>query len=242
MSNKPRLVEYDRPAYITGLAHRVRQPQKAGPHPTVVMVHGRHGTEDVTWVFARALPANWLLVSPRAPEWEPETDASDDVGYSWLLQDDEIPAVSGNWPRLGDFDDGVLALEHFIQALPDVYGADIDQIYLLGFSQGAATCLALAMRHPGLVQGIASLVGFAPQGANELVEQQVLAGLPVFMAVGKKDGRIPLEIAQASAKTVRQAGAILTYGEYETGHKLNGAGMRALGEWWRQVGVDREGR
>ncbi|MCA9980643.1 MAG: hypothetical protein KDD89_07420, partial [Anaerolineales bacterium] len=102
MMTKPNLHEYDRPAYITGLAHRVWQPNQPPPLPTVVMVHGRYGTEDVTWVFAQAMPADWLLVAPRAilPETE---NPSDEAGYSWL----NMP--HGRWPRLDEFEDGVTA-------------------------------------------------------------------------------------------------------------------------------------
>lgn len=229
--NKTRLVEFDRPAYLTGLAHRVRQPQKPGPHPTVVMLHGRHGTEDVTWVFAKALPQDWLLIAPRAIEWEPENE-DDEVGYSWLLQADKMPAQTGSWPTLDDFQDASIALEYFIRALPDVYGADPARIYLMGFSQGAAAAFAMIIQHPELVQGMASLVGFVPEGAETAVQRQLLKGLPVFMAAGRSDERIPLAHAQKSAQIVEAAGAKLTYHEYDTGHKLNSEGIRDLAAWW----------
>jgi phospholipase/carboxylesterase len=222
MTLKPILHEYDRPAYMTGLAHRVWQPHRPPPVPTVVMLHGRYGTEDVTWVFAPAMPENWLLLAPRAilPENEPGNPAD---GYSWL----NMPY--GRWPRLDEFDDAVTALADFLRALPDVYGADPQQIYLLGFSQGAATAFALAMRHPKLVQGVMGLVGFAPELPEDTAVS--LANLPLFLAVGQKDERVPLSLAQASAQRLRQVGADLTYNEYPVGHRLNSAGIRDLTEW-----------
>lgn len=229
--NKPLLVEYGRAAYITGLTHRVRQPEHPGPHPTVVMLHGRHGTEDVTWVFAPALPADWLLVAPRAIEWELEKP-TDEAGYSWVLQQDNQPAQSGLWPSTADFQDAVAALTYFIKSLPEVYGADPEQIYLLGFSQGAAAALALATAHPELVKGVASLVGFMPEPSAAQLAQQPLRGVPIFMAIGRTDRRIPLAVAHHSAERLRQLGAHLTAPEYDTGHKLNGAGMRDLRTWF----------
>lgn len=222
MMNKPNLHEYDRPAYITGLAHRVLQPSATPPLPTVVMVHGRYGTEDVSWVFASAMPADWLLIAPRAilPEQEKQ---SDETGYSWL----NMP--HGRWPRLDEFDDAVTALADFIRALPDLYGADPEQIYLLGFSQGAAASLALAITHPGLVKGVMSLVGFAPELPDPAASG--LQDFPVFMAVGQKDDRVPLAVAQSSAERLRQAGVALSYQEYATGHRLNSAGLSDLKSW-----------
>lgn len=224
MMNKPNLHEYNRPAYITGLAHRVLQPNAPTPLPTVVMVHGRYGSEDVTWVFAQAMPKDWLLIAPRAilPEKE---NPSDEAGFSWL----NMP--HGRWPRLDEFDDAVTALADFVHALPDLYGADPDQIYLLGFSQGAAASLALAIREPGLVKGVMSLVGFAPEFDSENLAAPGLDGLPVFMAVGQKDEKVPLTVAQASAERLRKAGVALNYQEYATGHRLNSAGVRDLRSW-----------
>jgi phospholipase/carboxylesterase len=233
LMNKPQLVEYGRAAYLTGLAHRVRQPEKAGPHPTVVMLHGRHGTEDVTWVFAPALPADWLLIAPRGIEEEPEKPG-DTAGYSWLIQQDHIPAESGLWPSLADFRDAVEALAYFIKSLPDVYGADPEQIYLLGFSQGAAAALVLALQQPELVRGVASLVGFVPQVPDYLVDIRPLAHMPIWMGAGTADKRIPLNVSQRTAHTLRHAGADLSYHEYDTGHKLNSAGMKDLKAWWAQ--------
>src|SRR5260221_13388813 len=68
------------PAFdATGLVHRVRVPANASPgqvFPTLVMVHGLQGNEDVTWIFARQAGPQWLIVSPRAP-------FPDSSGYSW---------------------------------------------------------------------------------------------------------------------------------------------------------------
>ena len=54
------------------------------------------------------------------------------------------------------------------------------------------------------------------------------------MGVGTADDRIPLHLAQRTAQTLRQAGATLSYHEYNTGHKLNSAGMKDLRAWWEE--------
>ena len=136
------------------------------------------------------------------------------------------------------FDTAVTALLQFINSLPQKYGANREQIYLMGFSQGAAVALAAAIREPEIIKGIASLVGFMPKEVDESIATARLADLPVFMAAGKEDERVPLEIARESAKAVRAAGAYLEYREYETGHKLNGQGMRKLKQWWRDRAED----
>ena len=99
-------------------------------------------------------------------------------------------------------------------------------------SEPRCTAYAVAMRHPGLVQGVAGLVGFVPEENANALESAPLQHLPIFMAVGKEDHLIPQERTQLCAQTLRQAQAQLTYNEYDTGHKLNAQGMRDLKAWW----------
>ena len=105
-------------------------------------------------------------------------------------------------------------------------------MYLMGFSQGAALSFATAMQHPGIVHGIAGLVGFMPNGNEQLIQTEPLFELPVLMLVGQRDEFIPLKLSQQSGKAVRMAGANLEYHEYDTGHKLNNDGMKKLKSWW----------
>lgn len=79
-----------------------------------------------------------------------------------------------------------------------------------------------------------------PREVEAAMDAARLADLPVFMAVGTEDDRVPLEIARESGKAVRAMGAFLEYREYETGHKLNGAGMRKLRQWWAERAADAE--
>jgi phospholipase/carboxylesterase len=174
------------------------------------------------WIFARTLPKNWLLVAPRAI-----ADGGADGGYSWYPRQLDV------WPALSEFDEAVTAVTHFIHALPDLYNADSNRIYLMGFSQGAALAYAVAMRQAGLVQGIASLVGFVPEQSEEALANAPLKDLPIFMAVGTDDERIPVKNARQGAKIIKTADAQLDYHEYDTSHKLNAQGMRDLTVWWQ---------
>jgi phospholipase/carboxylesterase len=189
-----------------------------------VLVHGRHGNEDVPWIFARNIPDHWLIVSPRGIEFEPES-AEHETGYSWI----EMPEAG--WPMLDDFDGAVQAFSDFINALPDVYDIDPNNVIILGFSQGAATALATAIQHPKICRGIATLVGFVPDIDADTVQAKPLKDVSVFMAAGDRDERVSVEIAIDSRETVGSAGADVTWNLYQTGHKLNGQGMRDLATW-----------
>ena len=203
------------PAYEKlGLVHRVHVPPGDGPFPTLVMLHGLSGTEDVTWIFARAAGPEWLIISPRAPH--PTKD-----GYSWNALDEE-----GKTDKT-DLQIGLDALTHFIDALPAVYHMDHKHLVLLGFSQGAAMAHVYGTTHP--VSGIASLAGFIPaELANNLPP---LHTLPALILHGTKDVTVPISIARKNRDQLIAAGAKVTYLEMETGHKLSTAGMAELKRW-----------
>jgi phospholipase/carboxylesterase len=217
---EPQLIDSGPILTEMGLVHKVLEPDGAGPYRTVVMLHGRFGDEDVMWIFKKSTPAHWLKIAPRGLLAEPRGS------YSWVYQE------YGVWPELPAFDTAATAMVQFLHALPRVYNADPDHLYLMGFSQGAAVSYATAMRNPGLIKAIAGLVGFIPDACATPTNLETLENMPIFMAVGLEDKLVPYERALGCAKVLRQANAQLSYNEYNTGHKLNSQGMRDLQKWW----------
>ena len=200
----------------TGLIHRFWSADSYPSPPTLLLLHGRAGNEDVPWVFARSAPQGTRLIAPRAPF----ADALG--GFSWTKREED--AI----PTLPQFAEGVDHLHQFIEALPQLYGVDLSRLWLLGFSQGAALAFAYQLRYPQFVRGISALVGFVAQDGDDYT---ALRDCPIYMAVGRQDETIPLALSRQSGQRLIQAGAKLDYREYETGHKLNGQGMKDLAFW-----------
>jgi phospholipase/carboxylesterase len=202
-----------------GLIHRVRVPGGSGPHPALVMVHGKDGTEDVTWIFARAAGPEWLIVSPRAPY------AGENGGYRWTELPPDSPTSDST------FDDGLAALEHFIHRLPTAYAVDTTRLVLLGFSQGAAMVYAYAAAHVRDVRGVVGLAGFVPPHVAKALPD--LQRLPVLLLHGTRDETVPIEIARANRDQLAAANAEVRYHESEVGHKVSTAGLAELRAWLR---------
>jgi phospholipase/carboxylesterase len=233
-----------------GLVHRVKIPEGKPEqrHPTLVMIHGFQGNEDVTWIFGRAVPLEWLIITPRAPFKSPES------GYSW-----------NNFPDgrtdPNTFDQSVAVITKFINLLPTVYPVDPEHVILLGFSQGAGMAFAYAAHALTPIpvttiekenstvplpsekdsvgttidpvkatiqpKGIAALSGYIPGP----VKLPPLNHLPVFQFHGIKDETISIDLARKNRDQLRAANAELTYYEDEIGHKVSAGGMRALALW-----------
>ena len=221
-NSEPDLIDSGPLLTEAGLIHKVLEPRGPGPYKTVVMLHGRYGNEDVMWIFGESAPVHWLKIAPRGLLAEPRG------GYSWVYQE------YGVWPELPAFDTAATAVAQFLRALPRVYNADPDHIYLMGFSQGAAVSYATAMRNPGLVHSIAGLVGFIPDACDTPDNLAPLEEMPIFMAVGLEDKLVPYERALGCADVLHQADSQLSYNEYNTGHKLNSQGLRDLHARWHE--------
>lgn len=187
------------------------RPSTAAPSRLLVMLHGWTGDENSMWVFARKLPVQVAVMAPRGPYVVPED------GYTWQ----ENRAGTGGLPVMDDFRASANALIGFI----DDWSRDVEvntaQIDLIGFSQGAAFCYALALLHPGRIRALAALSGFLPAGAEQLLAKGLLTGKPVFVTHGRQDDMIPVEQARKSVALLEGSGARVTYCESDGGHKVS---------------------
>lgn len=223
MDKEPKLITSGSAVAQSGLRFRIRPGSGEPPYPTVLMLHGRSGSEDAMWIFERALPKHWLVVAPRAPKIDPQG------GYSWHIQEKD------EWPPMEAFSEGVERIQKLTKALAESWNADLSQLYLMGFSQGAAVAFTLASLDRESIKGVAALFGFIPCDCAYYVAEKAAAGLPVFLASGERDPLVPAELTEAAAMTLRGAGARLEHHAYDTGHKLNAQGMRDLKLWWSQL-------
>ncbi len=202
-----------------GLVHRVRIPADSGQdarHPTLIMVHGLDGNEDVTWVFARTASPAWLILTPRAP-------LVTESGFSWY------PSTPPDRPPdAAAFATGLAALDRFINQAIALYPIDPRRLVLLGFSQGAALSYSFALHHAERLNGLAVLAGFIPPSESVVPP---LNGLPILLLHGTQDERVPITFARSARDRLQAAGGAVTYEESEIGHKLSAQGMRTLAAW-----------
>lgn len=207
---------------MDGWVMRQRNPEGAGPHPLMLLLHGWTGDENAMWIFANRLPQNALLVAPRGNYPTPLG------GYGWQ------PALGRTWPDLEDFRPAMDALWDFLtpQNFPS---ANLEQIRLVGFSQGAALGYGLALAYPQRMQAFAGLSGFAPGGVEPLVKAKPLVGKACFMAHGTQDALVPVAHARQARQTLLDAGAQVTYCEDVVGHKLSASCFRGLGKFFERI-------
>jgi phospholipase/carboxylesterase len=199
---------------LARIPHRIRVPKTQGPHPTLVMLHGWEGDEDVTWIFARSLGPEWLVASPRGP-------FALERGFGWFHFD-----ADGRTDPVS-FGEGLAAVTGFIDALAAHYPVDRARLVVLGFSQGGAMAYAYALAN--VVGGVVSLGGFIPGTVPKPLP--ALNGLPILILHGEHDPTIAVGIARKNRDQLTKAGAEVTYLEELVGHKVGAEGMRLLARW-----------
>lgn len=201
--------------HINGWTVRQQSPESAGPHPTILLLHGWTGDEDSMWVFAPRLSKNAILLAPRGLYKAPGG------GYGWHLH------THNQFPWVDDFQN---AIESLLELLTEnnFPQADLRAIHLVGFSQGAALAYALALQHPAMVANLVGLSGFLPQGAAALARNRPLLGKRVFIAHGTLDDQVPVTMARQAVEILEQAGAQVSYCEDHVGHKLSASCFRGL--------------
>jgi phospholipase/carboxylesterase len=183
----------------------------------LLLLHGWTGDENSMWIFTRNFPAEYWILTPRAP------NKAQDSGYSW-----RAPAPRGSWPTVDLFRSSVEALLAFVDRFAADNNLDASTIDVAGFSQGAALTLTLGALYPDRVRKMGILAGFAPEGAEQILTPGCLNGKNIFMAHGTLDEMVPIAMARRAIQLLEGAGAKVTYCESEVRHKLSSDCLKAL--------------
>ncbi len=162
------------------------------PKKALIMIHGRGGSAQDIMGLAEYLKVNdYLLLGPEAEQ------------NTWYPHSFIAPIIS-NQPNLD------IALELIGEAvqIANEKGIENENIYFLGFSQGA--CLTLeytsrnAKKYGGIVAFTGGLIGekLHPDHYTGNFE-----GTKVFIGTSDPDFHVPVERVQESSKLMRELGA-----------------------------------
>lgn len=191
---------------------KVRLPEQQVFPAVIMLLHGWTGDENSMWVFASRLPADALLIAPRAPH---DVISDQYKGHSWVEQQ------SGNWSWLDDYRPTVSELNALIDNLALQLTGNFSTFSLIGFSQGAAMSYAYALLNPGRVARLAGLAGFVPERCEQEIANLPLKDVPTLIAHGRHDQIVPLARAETAFELLQMAGAEIEYCESDTAHKLD---------------------
>jgi len=173
----------------------------------LILVHGRGGdAKDILFLADELAVSDFALLAPQAS------------GNTWYPYSFMAP-LAQNEPYLSS------ALDTLHKLVADINAAGIskDNIYFLGFSQGA--CLTLeyvarnAARYGGVVAFTGGLIGEKIDRANYSGD---FGGTPVFIGTSDPDPHVPVERVYATTNILKEMNASVTEKVYtRMGHTIN---------------------
>ena len=200
------------------------EPAGNGPHPAIVMLHGRagpyssaaHGRYDAT------------TLSKRHKEWG---EFWAQRGYIALLVDSFGPrGYAEGFPRGSYADRPDAVSEQTVRPL-DAYGAlnylrsrrDVspDRIGVQGWSNGAMTVLvtmsdqAPGLDHPSTATGFRAALAEYPGCGMDAVKGEWRPYAPVLMLLGSADEEVSPKRCESFAKRAQKAGSTIEYRVFE---------------------------
>jgi phospholipase/carboxylesterase len=180
--------------------------------PLLVLLHGRGSHKGDLMGLQPALPPEAIVVTPQAPF--PGGPWGYGGGWAWYR------FLGGTTPDPATFDEGQAALEGFLRELPARLPVRPGPVVLGGFSQGATTSLAYALRHPGELAGVLVFSGFLVDHPSVRATPETAAGLRVFWGHGTHDPLIPFAHGRDGRAALLAAGADLTARDYPIDHRI----------------------
>jgi phospholipase/carboxylesterase len=206
------------------LEYGPRQPAPEGKKPPLLlMLHGVGANERDLYPLAPELDPRLQILSLRAPLTRGPNS------YAWFTVA-FLPTGFKIAPE--QLDASRKRVVEFIHASVKRYDADPERVYLLGFSQGAITSLAVALTEPELLAGVIALSGRIPPEVEPwIVAPERMAGLPVFLAHGRQDSVIPYEWAERARPILERQQVALEYHAYDMEHQIGAQTLADLTEW-----------
>ncbi|MDD2534312.1 MAG: hypothetical protein PHC86_06400 [Eubacteriales bacterium] len=198
-----------------------RNNDQSRNYPVIFAIHGRGSDEQDMLQALSTLKDDCIIVSIRGPHAQGN-------GYSFF------PIIRLGSPEIDAFNEIVEALMKFIMDADNKYPIDPTQKYLFGFSQGAILSMTLALKMGSHIRGIVALNGYIPKHIRESLENKSVKAVDISIFHGIADQIFPVTIGRENAQYFTDAGAQVTYGEYEVAHDISFEEQEAFTNWFRQ--------
>ncbi len=175
-----------------------------------VLLHGRGSDKNDLQGLRPLLPADWSLVTPRAPF--PAAPWGYGPGYAWYRYEEEDRVVTDT------LEESLSQVDDFLGAARKILGFRPGRIILGGFSQGGTVSLAYAITRPGAVTAVLNFSGFLAAWVELDESGAAPPPTPIFWGHGTGDPAIPIALAEKGRSRLRRSGAKLLARDYRVGH------------------------
>ncbi len=206
------------------LIHTVWEPAGAGPHPTIIAMHGWGANAlDLIGLAPYVAEGRFMIICPQGPL---EVPIGPTRGYGWF------PIRMGTPPDREEIEAAVSSASKFVDSAVERYPVDRRKLAILGFSQGGVMAYRLAIANPARFAGLVALSTWFPPELKEIpTDREALQRLPTLVQHGRADDMIEISRARTSVENLRELRIPLTYREYDCGHEITAEGLQDLSDF-----------
>ncbi len=193
---------------VEGLDYTVHPADIQRPEFVMIGLHGRNANKYAFFPFVRQmgfLHTKWLLLSGTFA-----SETSEDIRH-WFNHITHDP------------DEVALSRKHISSFIESEIRAGIapENIFLVGFSQGAVMAVDTALRYPERLGGVVALSGYIAHPALLEAERSAAnRSVPVFWGHGARDEIISVERGREHARLLSSLGYPVDYHEYDATHRI----------------------
>ncbi|MGG3449851.1 alpha/beta hydrolase [Domibacillus aminovorans] len=212
------------------LVYELRSPENIEPgkkYPAIFLLHGMGSNEQNMMPLVSGMDKNRFVFSIRGPIQQPP-------GYAFFT----IQGF-GN-PHRDAFDSAINKLENFIEYAVEKYQVNTDDLFLMGFSQGAILSMTLGLKLGTRIKGIIALSGYIPAFVKEEYDIQSMDQVAAFISHGEYDQVLPYEWGVNAEAFYKQHGAASTFSAYPEGHTVSNKNHHDFTAWFKNLGGNRD--
>jgi len=205
------------------LEYKIKEPSvKSEKAPTIILLHGVGSNENDLFRLADEFPQEAYVISARAP-FQFRTNA-----FGWYEVDFSTGKPVYNKEQS---EKSKLLIVQFINQLVEKYDLAEDEIYLVGFSQGAIMSYSVAVSYPKKIKGIAALSGRILEEDQAVLNKLETLDVDVFIAHSQQDNVLPFPHAEKAKELLGSKASDFKFEVHNAGHSINAETVKSLVSW-----------
>ena len=190
----------------------------------IIMFHGYGSNKDDLFSFAKFMNPNFLIISVQAPI---KMDYNSYCWWSLNYNNDMQLQINTK-----EAENSLNEINRFIsEDLSVKYNFGLNQVYLLGFSQGCMISYALSINFPENYKKAVGLSGKIPYEIINFDEKFDYSNHNFFCSHGVNDQVIPIEVGRESNRWFSEKNINHKYLEFESAHGINSENFEQMNLW-----------